>query len=682
MSRGNISRMICAALTWSLTSVAVAQPLDTLLVRDSYPAGTAVWLPELESRGVEPVEITSADLAGTDLTDYDLVVTVSSQGSAYNEALGAAAVALMDYVAGGGILIWSGSRTEAQTPYPEPPFGGVHEVDPATTNTNVADHHPILAGIPHAVHAVYASDSIVEAPAADAEVLLLHGTTGKATFYLLRRGMGLLVASTVNWEEGWRDDDESGLLLTNTLDFVEAFVPCLGQDADGDGWSDCAEATAPADCDDSDGDVHPGASEVCNDGVDSNCDGQADEEADDDGDGYGNCDGDCDDLDPDAFPGGVEVCDGSDNDCDGRIDEDFDADGDGWTTCAGDCDDLDAAVHPGAPEDCNTVDDDCDGAVDEIADQDLDGWSVCAGDCDDLNPLTWPGAPEQCDSADNSCDGALASNEGDADLDWYRLCDDCDDTDDTIYPGAEEDCFDEIDSDCLGDLVETELDGDGDGYAECAGDCDDIDDLVHPGLPEVCNGKDDDCDPATDEVADSDGDGWTICDGDCDDFEPLSFPDNPEVCDGVDNDCNGEGDEELDNDRDGYDICDDADCNDYNAQVHPGATEVPYDSIDQDCDGLDLEDVDGDGFDGGPWGDDCNDTDAAIHPGAEEICDNGIDNDCDQKSDEFDEDCEEEAPAEEGGCSCRAAGAAPYPSWALLSFVGGIFALRRRTGSR
>ena len=57
--------------------------------------------------------------------------------------------------------------------------------------------------------------------------------------------------------------------------------------------------------------------------------------------------------------------------------------------------------------------------------------------------------------------------------------------------------------------------------------------------------------------------------------------------------------------------------------------EIPYDGIDQDCDGADLTDVDGDGHDAlEEGGEDCDDEDVATHPGASEYCD-GIDNDCD-----------------------------------------------------
>ena len=308
-----------------------------------------------------------------------------------------------------------------------------------------------------------------------------------------------------------------------------------------------------------------------------------------------------------------------------------DSDGDGWWTWDNDCDDGNPAVHPGATEVQNGVDDNCDGNVDEgtdAYDDDGDGYTEQDGDCNDADFYVHPGALEFCNGVDDDCDGVLAAFETDGDGDGYLECGDCDDADPGIYPGAPEICGDGVDSDCGDDLEETELDGDGDGISECEGDCDDHAPDVYPGAEETCNnGVDDDCDDTTDEFVDGDGDGYSVCDGDCDDSDAGIHPGAEETCDGFDEDCNGLADD-LDADEDGFYACED-DCDDGNADVYPGAPEEPYNGVDEDCDGLDLTDVDGDGYDGGAEGDDCDDEDSSIHPGADEVPHNSIDEDCD-----------------------------------------------------
>jgi len=50
-------------------------------------------------------------------------------------------------------------------------------------------------------------------------------------------------------------------------------------------------------------------------------------------------------------------------------------------------------------------------------------------------------------------------------------------------------------------------------------------------------------------------------------------------------------------------------------------------------------DGDGHGWQFCAGGDDCDDTNPAVHPGATELCDDGLDNDCDGRADAVDEDC-------------------------------------------
>ncbi len=103
------------------------------------------------------------------------------------------------------------------------------------------------------------------------------------------------------------------------------------------------------------------------------------------------------------------------------------------------------------------------------------------------------------------------------------------------------------------------------------------------------------------------------------------------------------GDYVVDADADGDDpLVENGDCNDNDMAIHPGATEIVGNLIDDDCDGLADEDgqdnpstndgdADGDTF--SPADGDCDDTNAALHPGAVEICGDGLDNDCDGVAD-------------------------------------------------
>ena len=125
----------------------------------------------------------------------------------------------------------------------------------------------------------------------------------------------------------------------NTCTKFVYYVGKFNKDRDADG-KDTNWTPGSGDCDDTDPAIHPGATENLSNRVDDDCDGIADnmtpgskpmDQADMDGDGYSLAQGDCDDRADAAHiamakmrhPGAMDICDdGIDEDCDGIPDND------------------------------------------------------------------------------------------------------------------------------------------------------------------------------------------------------------------------------------------------------------------------------------------------------------------------------------------------------------------------
>ena len=489
-------------------------------------------------------------------------------------------------------------------------------------------------------------------------------------------------------DEDRHDEDCDGLVNGEDDSVDTSTYHTFYLDTDGDGYGDASSSTAACDppsgyslddtdCDDTRDDVNPGLVEVCDeDSTDEDCNGLADDDdpgvdastfisyhADADADGYG---------DPDTSVGSCVAP--------SSLPDDYIEDG-------SDCDDTDASVNPGADEVCDELDtdEDCDGAADDddstvdsstfstfYVDADVDGY----GDPDN--------STDTCDTPEGTGHDYTDSS----------LADDCDDTRSDVNPGMTELCdADDTDEDCDGLADDDDPDVDGSTFSTWYADAD-VDGHGDPLVSEAS------CDEPT-------GSSYGYTSGsaadDCDDTRPDVNPDMQEICDedDTDEDCSGLADDDdsgvdggtqvywfLDADGDGYGdattgygacdpdpgyLSDGSDCDDGDAAVNPGATELCDEAdTDEDCDGLvddDDDSVDASGFTeffadvdedghGDPEvsgsacdpprepdasyteaadADDCDDTRADVNPDMTEVCDDlDTDEDCSGDADDDD----------------------------------------------
>jgi hypothetical protein len=419
---------------------------------------------------------------------------------------------------------------------------------------------------------------------------------------------------------------------------------------------------------------------------------------------------DCVDTNPDINPAATELCDvdGDDEDCSGANndavsyqDKDNDNFGDpnvtltgcplqsGYVYVGGDCDDDNKPVNPTStwyvdcdgdrsPRDGNGFQGQCDApALADACGEGLDAFGWHTGieefDCDDADELRSPDTTEVCNGVDSDCNDIVDDGGGTT---WYL------DDDGDLYGDPD---------------MPTVACEEPDGYVDNNDDCEDGNNKVHPLMAETCNDVDDDCNEAVDDDAgttwykDGDGDqygdpdsstidcdeptGYVDNNDDCDDSTAEVSPDEDEVCNLTDDDCNGLTDDVettvwFDSDGDLYGdvndtkqhpycepddgwVLNDEDCNDDNDDINPGVDEVCTQE-DTNCNGLiddglptlvtvyvDEDDDDWgvgpaiqvcDAFDGYATQDgDCNDDNDEYFPGnleTYENCGNGFDEDC------------------------------------------------------
>ncbi len=499
--------------------------VDLVLSGSYVPVGGETFL-IVDNDGSDAITGTFTGLAeGATIPNFlgsGLVAAISYIGGTGNDVSLTVVASLpeMDITDAGGGPIADGSTTPSTTN--DTDFGNVCVVGATQSFTytinNTGTANLLLSGTPKvAISGTHATDfTVTTQPSSPV------AASGNTTFTVqLDPSASGLRTATISITNNDANENPYNFNIQGTGDATTLWYA----DTDGDGYGDAGSSqsacTQPAnhvanntDCDDTEADIHPGATEVCN-AVDDDCDSQIDEGvtttyyADTDGDGYGDLSStmqacsqpanhvtdntDCNDADANEYPGQTWYIDGDGDDygvssttacvrpTNGFVLSELSGNG------TDDCDDTDANEYPG-----QTWYIDADGD-----DYGVSSTTAC------VRPTNGFVLSELSGNGTDDCDDADAKEH--PNQVWYI------DGDSDNYGGSSlTQCLRPANGFVLGELASGSTGTD---------DCNDAVAAINPGATEICgNGIDDDCANGIDDGCgpeiDVKGMGISIADGD------------------------------------------------------------------------------------------------------------------------------------------------------------------------
>ncbi|OGO54079.1 MAG: hypothetical protein A2V85_12235 [Chloroflexi bacterium RBG_16_72_14] len=212
-----------------------AHPQDTtpggktaLLLMDALPWESDAIQVVLDGNGIPYTIAGSGELPTIDLAQYKLVIVANDQPQSFYSALTANMGRLETYVMGGGFLFfgvasggWNGGDMSGTV---LPGGAVVGEILYDDLNDVVEPGHPVMTGVPDPFAGTSASHTVFAALPADTTVIARSSITDEPTLVEYRVGGGQVLALAQPMEFGFREGQDTGLILVNAVPYAWSFA--------------------------------------------------------------------------------------------------------------------------------------------------------------------------------------------------------------------------------------------------------------------------------------------------------------------------------------------------------------------------------------------------------------------------------------------------------------------------
>ncbi len=169
--------------------------------------------------GITPTVITSSQIAATDFMQFDVVITVGDQSTAYYNNISANVAKFQAFAEAGGVVQYQ-MATQGGTNVNLAGGAIIMYGNAQSQNTGLILSHPILNGISNPLMGSSANHCYVTSLPVDAQVITQTSTLSLPTTVEYPVGYGLVVATGMTWEYLYTSAFNTAPMLPNSMAYV------------------------------------------------------------------------------------------------------------------------------------------------------------------------------------------------------------------------------------------------------------------------------------------------------------------------------------------------------------------------------------------------------------------------------------------------------------------------------